>query len=111
MGIYFKKHTPKVESICLPLKPRFILDPIKLTKGHHTHRSWVDFENLAGQLEDCQIVNISDTYYFYCGQCAQLVKKLKKKLVTIIWENTPHHPGTFLPPYALNVGKVVKNNF
>lgn len=105
----FRNSVANVESIYLPLKPAYLLDPISLVAGRQTHRSWAYFEDLENYLKDCDVINISDTFYFYCRQCAELSKRLKKPLVTIVWETIPHHPAIFIPPYSLNVREVVKN--
>jgi glycosyltransferase involved in cell wall biosynthesis len=107
--VFFEKTAPHLENVSLRLKPAWFCDPIGLISGRYTHRSWVIFENLEHHLKDCQVINISDAYYFYCYQSARIAEKLKKPLVTIIWENIPYHPAIFLPPYALNVREVVRN--
>ena len=105
----FKDSGRNIESVYLRLKPAYFLDPIKLIYRHETHRSWSFFDELEDSVRDCNVINISDTFYFYCGQCAEISEKLKKPLVTIVWETLPGHPATYLPPYCLNVKKVINN--
>ena len=47
---YFKKNFPKVESVCLRLKPAWIIDPVKILFKEYTHKSWVYFDGLEKEL-------------------------------------------------------------
>lgn len=106
-----EKIPANVEFVNLPLKPRWLIDPITLTTGsRNAHRSWQDIYGLEQYLEDVDIINISDCFYFYCGQCAYLADKLDKKLITIVWESVPHHPSTYIPPYSFNVRNVLRQS-
>ena len=104
---YFKKNFPKVESVCLRLKPAWIIDPVKILFKEYTHKSWVYFDGLEKELEDCDVINISDTFYFYCRQCAEISKKENKQLVSVIWESYKNHPSRFVFPYSSNIKKTV----
>ena len=110
-GWVVEEKIPKnVEYINLPLKPAWFFDPIIPFLGPlHAHRSWKYLENLEKYLKDVDVINISDMFYFYSGQCAHLAKKLNKKLVAVIWENIPNHLSTYIPPYSFNVRAVLKN--
>ncbi|MBU0618890.1 glycosyltransferase family 4 protein [Patescibacteria group bacterium] len=99
----------QVEFINLPLKPVWGFDPWTSFGGPlQTHRSWQFLANLAAYVADCDIINISDLFYFYCWQSAKLAKKLNKKLVTIVWENVLYHPSTYIPPYCFGVRQVLQ---
>ncbi len=92
----------------LSLKPVWGFDPITTFLGPaHAHRSWKYVEGLENYLRDVDVINISDCFYFYCGQAAKLAKKLGKKLVVIVWENVEKHLSTYLPPYSFNVSQVL----
>ena len=98
-----------LELVNLPFRPKYFIDPIALVSGGvYNHRSWVEIEGLEKQLEDVEVVNISDTFYVWDYQVARLARKLGKKLVSVVWESVPHHPGTYLPPYACSVREVCK---
>ncbi|MDO8657570.1 MAG: glycosyltransferase family 4 protein [Candidatus Levybacteria bacterium] len=99
-----------IEFINLPLKPAWFIDPVTLFGGFsHSHQSWKYVANLEKYVNDVDIINISDMFYFYSGQCAYLSKKLDKKLVSIVWETIPNHISTYLPPYSFNVRSVLRN--
>ena len=105
-----KKIPKNINYIDLKLKPKWGIDPITGILGpSHAHRSWQVLEGLEENLKAVDAINISDTFYFYCGQSAELAKKLGKKLVVVTWETIPHHPSTYLPPYSFNVEKVIDN--
>jgi glycosyltransferase involved in cell wall biosynthesis len=108
-GWVVESKIPKnIEYVNLPLKPAWGIDPITTILGPlHAHRSWQYVSSLEQYLQDVDIINISDCFYFYCGQCARLARKLGKKLVTIVWENIPHHPSGYILPYAYQVRSVV----
>ena len=102
--------TQNLELANLEFKPKWLLDPISIfNRGTYTNRSWVEITGLEKQLKDVDVVNISSIFYVWSGQEARLAKKLGKKLVSIVWENIPHHLSTFVPPYSLNVREVVKS--
>lgn len=105
----FKDSGRSIESVYLRLKPAYFLDPIKLLYKHETHRSWSFFDELEDSVRDSNVINVSDTFYFYSRQCAEISEKFKKPLVTVVWETLPGHPATYLPPYCLNVKKVIRN--
>lgn len=97
-----------VEYINLPLKPIWLFDPVTLIGGlSHSHQSCKHVTDLERHINDADIINISDMFYFYCGQCARLSKKLGKKLVSVVWETVPNHPSTYIPPYSFNVKAVL----
>jgi len=98
-----------IEFVNLPLKPVWGFDPWTSFGGPlQAHRSWQFLTNLAAYVADCDIINISDLFYFYCWQSAKLAKKLNKKLVAIVWENVLHHPSTYIPPYCFGVRQVLQ---
>lgn len=110
-GWVVEEKIPKnIEFINLPLKPLWFFDPVTFLLGPmHAHRSWQHVEGLEPFLKNVDVVNVSDLFYFYCGQCARLARKLNKKLVAIVWENVPNHPSTFIPPYSFNVKVILEN--
>jgi glycosyltransferase involved in cell wall biosynthesis len=99
----------RLELVNLPFRPKYFFDPIALVnRGVYTHRSWVEIEGLEKELEDVEVINISDTFYVWDEQVARLARKLKKKLVSVVWESVPHHLGAYLPPYTFSVRAVRK---
>jgi glycosyltransferase involved in cell wall biosynthesis len=102
--------TQNLQLVNLQFKPKWFLDPIAIfNRGIYTNRSWVKAAGLEKQLKDVDVVNISSLFYAWSGQDAKLAKKLGKKLVAIIWENIPHHPSTFIPPYSFSVKEAAKS--
>lgn len=96
-----------VRFIDVPLAPRWGFDPITTFLGPlHAHRSWQDIPGLEKLIQESDVVNISDAFYFYSGQTANLCHKFRKKLVTIVWETIPHHISSYVPPYSMNVAAV-----
>jgi glycosyltransferase involved in cell wall biosynthesis len=97
-----------IEYVDLRLKPAWLIDPITMLQGDlQTHRAWKYISGLEDYLKDVDIINISDIFYFYSGQCARLARKLNKKLVSIVWESIPNHPSTYIPPYSFQVKTVL----
>lgn len=109
-GWVVEEAIPKnIKYIHLPLKPVWGFDPITTFLGPaHAHRSWKHVEGLESYLRDVDVINISDCFYFYCGQAAKLAKRFNKKLVVIVWQNVPRHLSTYLPPYSFNVNAVLE---
>lgn len=99
----------KVEYIDLPLKPVWGFDPWTTFGGVlQAHRSFQFIKNLEKHILDCDVLNVSDLFYFYCWQTAILARKHSKKLVAIVWETLAHHPSTYVPPYCFGVRRVLK---
>ncbi|OGH15122.1 MAG: hypothetical protein A3E68_02025 [Candidatus Levybacteria bacterium RIFCSPHIGHO2_12_FULL_39_39] len=91
------------------LKPRYFCDPIAiLNGGNYTNRSLIQIENLEKHIKNTDIVCLSDTFYSWCDQAANLCNKYNKKLVTVVWETIPNHPSKFVPPYNFYIKNVVK---
>ncbi|QQS39300.1 glycosyltransferase family 4 protein [Candidatus Woesebacteria bacterium] len=100
-----------ISFVDLKLKPRWGWDPVTSILGKsHVHRSWQISDQLDKYIKTADIVNISDTFYFYCGQSANYCRKYGKKLVPIVWETVPKHLSTYLPPYSWNVRSVLANS-
>jgi len=97
-----------VDSKLLRLRASRFIDPIKFLTGKSTHRSWSYFCGLEDAVKNADVINISDLFYFYCRQCAQLSKKIDKPLVSVIWETMPNHPARYLMPYSANIRKSVQ---
>lgn len=94
----------------LPQKPACLIDPIRIFNfGRYSARSWlrVDEQILRKEIEDVDVINISDTYYFWWYRVAKLAKEKQIPLVTIVWEITPGHLSAYLPPYSQVVREVV----
>lgn len=110
-GWIVEKDFPKnVEFIDTPLYPIWGLDPWTRWGGRlQVHRSFQFVSNLENLIKDCDVVNVSDLFYFYCWQTAMLKEKYNKKLVAIVWETLPKHLSTYLPPYCFGVAKMLKN--
>lgn len=90
------------------LAPRWGFDPISTLLGPlHAHRSWQDVPGLNKLIQESDVVNISDAFYFYSGQAATLCHKYHKKLITIVWETIPRHISSYIPPYSMNVAAVI----
>jgi glycosyltransferase involved in cell wall biosynthesis len=97
-----------INFVDLPLKPKWGIDPVTTLFGKsHAHQSWQELNGLEEYVKKTDVVNISDNFYFYSGQCGDLCAKYNKKLVAITWETIPHHPSSFIPPYSFNVSKVI----
>lgn len=97
-----------VEYINLPLTPVWGFDPWSTFGGVlQEHRSFQFVKGLEAEIADCDVLNVSDLFYFYCWQTARLAAKHSKKLVAIVWETLPHHPSTYVPPYCFGVRKVL----
>lgn len=106
-SFYPPKKLAKIEYIKSPLKPVWLFDPAKLIYKKTDHHSWAYHERLEEYVADCDILNITDCFYFFCRQAAILAQKLKKPLVVIVWETFPKHPSTYIPPYSFNVRAVL----
>ena len=103
----FLKKNRDVESIFLNLKPKYAIDPIKLFFGKTSHRSWSYLDSLEEHLHDCDLIDISDLYFFYSRQCAELAKQLKIPLVAVVWETMASHYAKVIPPYSFNIQNVI----
>lgn len=109
-GWVVKNKIPKnIEYIDTSLYPALFFDPWTYFGGiPQAHRSFQFVKNLKNYVKDCNVINISDLFYFYCWQSAILSAKLGKKLVVIVWETLPHHPSSYIPPYCFGVRKVLR---
>lgn len=107
---HFPVKVKNLELINLRLKPKYFLEPVALfNRGFFTNRSWVEIESLEEQLKDVDVINITDTFYSWSAQAADIAKRLNKKLVTIVWETIFRHPAIYIPPYSLSVREVLNN--
>lgn len=106
---YLKKE--KVDCVDLPVKKRYLIDPVKAFFGRRSHQSWLEFDPSALEkaLEGIDIVEIYEPYFFYSAQTARFAKKKNIPLVTEIWTSFPAHPARFVPPYSFNVREVMDN--
>jgi len=66
-------------------------------------------QGLRKRVKNCDVVNISDNYYFYNAQVVFWAKIYKKPVVTILWATIPNHISSWFPPYSLISRYVVKN--
>lgn len=97
-----------LEMVNLVLRPKYLFDPVAIfNQGRFNHRSLVKIEGLEDEIKEADVVGITDTYYSWCAQVAEACAKLKKKLVTVVWETIPGHPATFIPPYCWYMKQVV----
>lgn len=110
-GWVVEKDIPKnIEFVDLPLKPRWGFDPVtRWINPEQYHRSWQDLTGLEKHVREAAVVNISDTFYFSSGQSARLAATYGVKLVTVVWENIPHHPSSYIPPYCFNVWATLRH--
>jgi hypothetical protein len=76
-----------------------IIDPAIFFLQKFNNLSWKFINGLEEQIKNADIVDISDTYYFWNYQAVQYAKKHKKPVVSTIWCNIPHHISTKIPPY------------
>lgn len=98
-----------VEFVHTPLYPVWGVDPWSaFFKRKYVHRSFQFLKDLDNLVSDCDVINVSDLFYFYCWQAARLAGKLNKKLVVIVWENVSRHASTYVPPYCFGVRKVLQ---
>lgn len=100
----------RLNFVNLPLKPVYSIDPVRLFLGRTSHQSWLKFEpkKLKRALEEIDVLEIYETYFFYCQQVAEIAKKSQKPLVTEIWTSFPEHPARFVPPYCFNVKRTIE---
>lgn len=110
-----KKFTPTIGEISEHLKiinsrfyPVFGFDPVGFIQKKVSNLSWVNIEGLEELVKKSDLVNLTDTYYFFNRQAALLAEKYKKPVVTVVWTTIPNHPSTWLPPYSFNVKQVLK---
>lgn len=66
-------------------------------------------KEIEEKIKNTDIVNITDTYYFYSAQIAKLAKKYNKPLITVIWMTIPNHITTWFFPYSINTNIILKN--
>lgn len=107
-SFYPLKKIAKIEYVQSPLKPAWLIDPARFIYKKTEHHSWAYHQDLEKHIDDCDVLNITDCFYFFCRQTALLAQKLKKPLVTTVWETFPGHPSVFIPPYCFNVWAVLK---
>lgn len=103
-----KNLSNNIDFVNTSLYPVWGVDPWTLLfRRKYVHRAFQFLTDLEKLVFDCDVINISDLFYFYCWQSARLAKKLNKKLVVIVWENVPRHASTYVPPYCFGVRKVL----
>lgn len=98
---------PNLEVINPRFYPAYGIDPVSLITPRINNLSWQYIEGLESLIQKCDIVNLTDTYYFFNRQAVRLARKYNKPVVTIIWTTIPRHPSVWLPPYSWNVKEVV----
>lgn len=91
----------------LRYKPALGIDPLQFMEQNVSNLSWQDLRGIEEYVKSADIINLSDTYYFFNRQIASLAKKYNKPVVTIIWTSIPHHISTWLPPYSFNTQSVL----
>ncbi|MBN1263791.1 MAG: glycosyltransferase family 4 protein [Candidatus Pacebacteria bacterium] len=109
-SFYPPRKIAKIKYIQSPLKPAWLIDPARLIYKKVEHHAWSYHQDLEKYIQDCEILNLTDCFYFFCGQTARLAKKYHKPLVTIVWESFPKHPSTYIPPYCFNVRAVLRES-
>lgn len=83
-------------------------DPAGIIK-QYGNLSWIYIKDLEKNLKGCDVICISDTYYFTNLQAVNLARKLKIPVVTVIWTNIPNHITSWFPPYSFITRKVVSS--
>lgn len=101
----------KVESIALSLKHLYTFDPFSFFLGHHSHQSWLAFnqKQLERVIPGIDYAEIYEPYFFYSAQVAQTAHNFNKKVITEVWTSFASHPARFIPPYSWNTKTVIKN--
>lgn len=87
--------------------PSWGIDPVTLLQKRISNLSWSNIEGLEELVKKSDVVNLTDTYYFFNKQAALLAKKYHKPVVTVIWTTIPSHLSVWLPPYSWNVRAVL----
>jgi len=107
---FYPINLQNLEMVNLLFKPKYLLDPIAVVNGgHYNHRSWAEIEGVESELDDCDIVCLTDTFYVWNKTISEMVERKNKRLVTVVWESIKSHPSVFLPPYSSSVKAVVRN--
>jgi phosphatidylinositol alpha-1,6-mannosyltransferase len=107
-----KKLKSNSKSIQLRLEPVFPFDPISRLSGVHnliSLSSWAILENLEEHLESADCINTIETHFFLSRQCAEISRRLRKKLVLMVSQNMLLHPSRFFLPYSWNSRVAVKS--
>lgn len=70
--------------------------------------SFMRLRNLEESLKQADVINCIETFSFVSYQCAKIAKRLRKKLVTSVFETIPHNLIHYFPPYVRNTKAVLK---
>lgn len=92
----------------LHYKAAFGIDPVSLLNGRVNNLSLVNVDHIEDRVRQCDVVNLTDTYYCFNAQIARLARKYAKPVVTIVWTTIANHPSVWIPPYSLFTREVVK---
>lgn len=103
----YTRHNKNFEFTNLAYYKPFLIDPASIF-SQYGNLSFVYIKDLEKDLEGCDLVNISDTYYFSCLQAVRWAKKNKLPVVTVIWCTIPNHITSWFPPYSYITKKVVE---
>ena len=103
----YKSSKKNFKFINLPFYKPFGIDPAGVLK-QRGNLSWIFIKGLEKNLQGCDVVSITDTYYFFNLQAVIWAKKNKVPVVTVIWTTIPHHITSWFPPYSYITRKVIK---
>jgi glycosyltransferase involved in cell wall biosynthesis len=100
----------KVDYKDIQLKPRLVFDPIYPLLRKTDFTPWLAYDNevLDEVVNNLDIMEIYEPYFFYSSQIADLAKKKSIPLVTEIWTSFATHPSVYVPPYSLLVKNVIR---
>ena len=103
----YKSKKKNFEFINLSYYKFFKFDPAGVI-NQFGNLSWINLVGLEKHLVGCDIINISDTYYFPHLQVVSWARKHEIPLVTIVWTTIPNHITSWFPPYSYITKKVVE---
>ncbi len=84
------------------------VDPTEIYSPGLFNLSWKYIANLPKHLANADIIDISDTYYFWNYQTITYAHKKNIPVVSNIWCNTPFHISGKIPPYSFLTRKVIE---